>query len=256
MPVSRYFVSDFHFGAKKEQDDIIIDSFEAFCSSLKDGSHLYILGDFFDFWIEHKYTVRADFIEIYSILTNVRKRGIEISMIRGNHDFIRGSFFKKNGIGIFDDKIEFEVNKKKVCCLHGDGISGDFTYGFMKSIFRNSFFQFLYKTIHPTISIFLAQLVSKLSRKKNIKTVKSDARKEAYRKYALGFAEKFNFDILIMGHSHIPDLLKANGRIYANSGVWFEEPIYILFEENKLFLKKFCGDLSQDIILDEMEDVI
>lgn len=253
MPELKYFISDFHFGAGRKSESAEILNFDKFCSSLPNDSHLYILGDFFDFWIEHKYTVRSDFVEIYSILINAKKRGIKISMIYGNHDFMHKNFMNKLGIEVYENKIEFETGDKKVCCLHGDGITGDLFYAAMKSIFRNKFLQSLYKTIHPTISIWFGQCVSKLSRKKNKKYVKFPSRKERYRKYALNFAEKFGFDIMIMGHSHISDLFKTDKKIYANSGVWFENPTYVLLRENKLFLKEFCGGSQEDIILSETE---
>ena len=253
MPELKYFVSDFHFGAGLAGDDKSLSRFERFCSSLSCDAQLYILGDFFDFWIENKYTVRLDFVEIYTLLVNAKKRGIKIFMIRGNHDFIRGSFFEKLGLEVFNDEIKFEIGEKKTCCIHGDGISRDFFYSAMKFILRSAFFQFFYKTFHPTISIWLAQFASDLSRKKNKKTVKSATRKERYRKYALEFLEKRELDVLIMGHSHIFDLHKSSGKIYANCGAWFEKPTYVFFDGNKLFLKEFCGDIENDVILEETE---
>jgi len=253
MSELKYFVSDFHFGAGLAGDNESLARFERFCSSLPCDAQLYILGDFFDFWIEHKYTVRLDFAEIYTVLVNTKRRGVEIFMVRGNHDFIRGNFFEKLGVEVFDDATKFEIGAKKVCCIHGDGISKDFFYNIMKFILKSACFQLFYKTIHPTVSIYLAQFASNLSRKKNKKTVKSATRKERYRKYALEFLEKRGLDVLIMGHSHIFDLYKSDGRIYANCGAWFEKPTYVLLDRNKLFLKEFGSDIQSDAVLEEME---
>jgi len=256
MPDLKYFVSDFHFGAGLAGDDKSFAQFERFCSLLPCDAQLYILGDCFDFWIEHKYTVRLDFVKIYTVLINTKKRGVKIFMVRGNHDFIRGNFFEKLGFEVSNDEIKFETGVKKVCCIHGDGISRDFFYSAMKFILRSAFFQFFYKTLHPTISIWLAQLASYLSRNKNKEDVKSATRKERYRKYALEFLEKHRFDVLIMGHSHIFDLYKAGGKIYANCGAWFEKPTYVSLYENKLFLKEFCGDIENDVVLEEVEMLV
>jgi UDP-2,3-diacylglucosamine hydrolase len=249
----RYFVSDFHIGSKERAESGFIREFNVFCTSLSSGDELCILGDFFDFWIEYKNFVRSDFVEVYSILQNAVQNGINVYMVRGNHDFMRGDFLKKLGIKVFDNSVEFKVCNKKILCIHGDGISGDFWYSVLKFILRNGFFQFSYKLLPPFFTVWFAEIFSGLSRKKNKKNVKSANRKEKYRKYALKFTEKYGSDVLIMGHSHIFDLYKTSGKIYANCGVWFEKSTYILLQENKLFLKEFCGNLENDVILEETE---
>lgn len=251
----KYFVSDFHFGAKKPAEDLIVSQFENFCNSLSDGDELYILGDFFDFWIEYKSVVRADFALIYSILLSTKRRGIEIFMIRGNHDFIRGSFLESLGIKLFDKEVKFEQNGKKVFCAHGDEITGRLWRKIVARVFRNSFSQFFYKVLHPDFAIGLAQACSELSRNKSKskKNDRSDERKQKYRECAFRLANTENYDLVILGHSHICDLAKAEEKIYANSGIWFERPTYLLLDEKKIFLKEFSGDLQKDIILEEKE---
>jgi UDP-2,3-diacylglucosamine hydrolase len=249
----KYFVSDFHFGANARVDNLTFSRFETFCNSLLEGDELYILGDFFDFWIEYKTVARSDYVEIYFVLLDTKKRGVKIFLFRGNHDFFRGDFLKKFSAEIFDKDVKFEQNGKVFFCTHGDEIKNDSAYSIIRFIFRNAFFQFLYKLLHPDFAVYLANLFSKLSQKKNAEKVKSEERKERYRKCAFEFLSKKNCDILIAGHSHICDLVKSGDKIYANSGVWFEKPTYILLDEKKLFLKEFCGDLQKDIILEEKE---
>ena len=249
----KFFVSDFHFGANAKTDKLIFPQFETFCNSLSEDDELYILGDFFDFWIEYKTVARSEFVEIYSVLLDTKKRGVKIFLFRGNHDFFRGDFWKKFCTEIFDKSVKFEQNGKVFFCTHGDEIKRDFAHSIVRFIFRNAFFQFIYKLLHPDFAVYLANLFSELSRKKNAKKVKSEERKEKYRKCAFAFSGKKNCDILIAGHSHICDLVKFGDKIYANSGVWFERPTYILLDGNNLFLKEFCGDLQKDISLKEEE---
>jgi len=249
----KYFVSDFHFGVKSQFDFSILSSFESFCEKiLANGDELYILGDFFDFWIEYKNFVPSKFVKIYATLLNAQKRGVKIFIVRGNHDFIRGNFFDNLNISVFDNEIRFEQNGRKFLCTHGDEISKSSGYSAMKSVLRNGFFQFLYKLIPPDFAVWFAETLSSLSRKKNGGETKSETRKSKYRKNAFDFAEKENCDILIMGHSHIPDLSLTNNKIYANSGVWFEKPTYIMLEENKILLKEFRDGNEKDVVLHEI----
>jgi UDP-2,3-diacylglucosamine hydrolase len=248
----KFFLSDFHFGANTETDGLIFSQFENFCNLLSTEDELYILGDFFDFWIEYETVVQADFIELYSILQNTVKRGIKVFMVRGNHDFIRGKFWKKLGIEVFDKSIIFELNGKKFYCTHGDEVKGK--RSITKLVLRNGFFQFLYKLLHPDFAIWLAGSLSELSRKKDLIAVKSEEkRKKKWRKRAFRFIDEKNCDVLIMGHSHIFDLAVSDGKIYANSGFWFDRPTFIAIEKNKIFLKEFCKNVEKDIILSEME---
>jgi len=138
----KFFVSDFHLGAHPKTEDFALLQFEKFCKSLPDDSELYILGDFFDFWIEYSSVIPSNFTQVYTILIDARKRGTKIFFIRGNHDFIRGDFFPKLGIEVFDDGISFEQNGKKFFCTHGDEIKGDFWYSAMRFTLRTSVFQF------------------------------------------------------------------------------------------------------------------
>jgi len=250
----RFFVSDFHFGTIGQSDFPALSNFKDFCEkNLSSDDELYILGDFFDFWIEYKNFVPAKFIEIFAILLNVKNRGIKIFIIRGNHDFIRGKFFENLGFYVFDKEIKFEQNGKNVLCIHGDGLSGNFAFFVVKFILTNNFFQFLYKLLPSTFAVWLAETLSDLSRKKNKYEIKGEAKKEKYRQYAFNFADKKSCDILIMGHSHVSDLTAKNNKIYANSGVWFELPTYVVLEENKILLKEFRESVEKDIILCEKE---
>lgn len=247
----KFFVSDFHFGTIGRSDFSALSHFENFCGkNLSSGDELYILGDLFDFWIEYKNFVPAKFTEVYSILLNAKKRGVKIFIARGNHDFFRGEFFEKQGISAFDGAMKFEQNGKKFLCIHGDGISGNPFRSVVMSVLRNGFFQFLYKLLPPDFAVWFAETLSDLSRKK---PTDKKSQKEKYLKHAFNFAEKKNCDVLVMGHSHIPDLAAEKGKIYANCGVWFEKPTFIELKENRIFLKELRTNGEKDIILCEKE---
>lgn len=250
----KFFVSDFHFGTIGRSDLPAKTNFESFCeTNLSIDDELYILGDFFDFWMEYKSFVPAKFVEIYAILLNAKKRGIKIFFVRGNHDFIRGDFFENTGFKVFDKQIKFEQNGKKILCIHGDALSKNIFYKAINFFLTNGFFQFLYKLLPPFFAVWLAETSSNLSRRKNKYKLNKKSWNEKYRKYAFNFAEKNKCDILIMGHSHISDLIARNDKIYANCGAWFESPTFILLDKNKIFLKEFRGGKEKDIILCEKE---
>jgi UDP-2,3-diacylglucosamine hydrolase len=102
-----YFVSDAHLDLTErqaEREDKLIRLFKIVKS---DGSHLYIVGDLFDFWFEYKYTVPAAYFGILAGLYDLAQSGIKIFYIPGNHDFWMRDFLKKQiGIELTGDRLE------------------------------------------------------------------------------------------------------------------------------------------------------
>jgi len=250
----RFFISDLHFAALKQDKTRAISVFEAFCRALPQDGELCILGDFFDFWIEYRYFVPADFVEIYAILLELKSRGVKVKFVRGNHDFMRGDFLKILGVEIFDRIYEFEQNGKKILCTHGYEISGNVLQYLLSAVLRSAVCQFLYKLLPGDFAIWLMKSLSEQSRKKDDGKTDASLRKAKYRECAFNFAVGNDCDILIAGHSHIGDLFEREGKIYANCGIWAKRPTYIAVAGKKIFLKEFCGnDLRNDVVLEEKE---
>ena len=75
---------------------------------------------------------------------------------------MRNYFKKELGIDVFFEPKKFKINSKKFFIGHGDGLGpGDYGYKFLKLIFRNSFFKFLFSCIHPDISIRIGEYLSR-----------------------------------------------------------------------------------------------
>ena len=104
-----------------------------------DASHIFILGDLFDFWYEYKKVVPKGFVSILGKLAELTDSGIIIKFFVGNHDmWMNGYFEEELGIEVFHEPQEFEFSGKKFLVGHGDGLGpGDHRYKFIKKIFRN-----------------------------------------------------------------------------------------------------------------------
>jgi UDP-2,3-diacylglucosamine hydrolase len=61
-----YFISDFHLGAPNYDESLIREKrIVAFLDEIKnETSHIFILGDLFDFWYEYKKVVPKGFVRI------------------------------------------------------------------------------------------------------------------------------------------------------------------------------------------------
>ena len=169
-----YFLSDFHLGAPDREASLLREKhIVKFLNEIKnDASHIFILGDLFDFWYEYKNVVPKGFVRILGKLAELTDKGIIIKFFVGNHDmWMNGYFENELGIEVFHQPQEFEFNGKKFFIGHGDGLGpGDHRYKFIKKIFRNRFSQWAFGALHPAIGIGMADYMSRKSRAATGKT--------------------------------------------------------------------------------------
>ncbi len=234
-----YFISDLHLGAREienpqEQQENVNKIFEIM---LNDATHLFVVGDFFDFWFEYKTVIPKQYFSILLLLNKLREKGVEINYLAGNHDFALGSFFERHlAIKTYSDEAIVELNGKKFFLFHGDGVDPkDRGYRLLKRILRNRFNQKLFRLIHPDFGIRLAKLVSGTSRKYNQTDLKNRS-EEAYKQFA---EQKFQegFDYVIMGHRHNPLVHQVGQKKYVNLGDWIINYSYAVFDGSDLELK-------------------
>ena len=163
-----YFASDFHLGvptleASLEREKKIIRWLDE-CK--KDAHTIFLVGDLFDFWFEYSTTVPKGFSRFLGKLSEISDAGINLVIFTGNHDlWMFGYLDQELGAKVIYDPIDVYLNETKLLVGHGDGIGpGDEGYKFLKKIFRNNFFQWCFRWLHPNIGIGLANFWSGKSR--------------------------------------------------------------------------------------------
>jgi UDP-2,3-diacylglucosamine hydrolase len=182
-----------------------------------DGDRLVILGDLFDFWFLYRHAIPKDQHQMLCMLNDLKHNGIEIDYISGNHDFWMGDFFETQlGINLHRDFLDMVYEGKKLHFIHGDGLAkADRGYRFLKRVLRNRFNIWLYRKLPPDWAIPLAKKVSGSSR--NYTSRRDHTFTADYELYA---DNKLNsgYDIVAIGHLHIPVLKKSDNGIYVNTG--------------------------------------
>jgi UDP-2,3-diacylglucosamine hydrolase len=235
-----FFISDAHFGSEKEEKEKKKkEKFKNFLElNLKRNDYLFILGDLFDFWFEYRYLIPKDCFQILTILYNLVQRGVKVIFVGGNHDFWENGFFKKElGIEFYRESLTVNLFSKKFYLHHGDGfIKKDKGYLILRSILRNKFNIWLYKLIHPDLSVFLAKYFSNKSRINTQK--KKNSLFEEYFKFAHKKFEE-GVDYVIMGHTHIPIIEKFGNKYFVNIGDWIENFTYGVYDGEQFKLKKW-----------------
>lgn len=232
-----YFVSDVHLGLfERSEDKKREDHFLQFLRAIaKDCTHLYIVGDLFDFWFEYNTVIPRFFYRTLAAFADMKAKGIEIVYLMGNHDFGHKDFFRNElGIEIHKDHLEQIHNGKRFFLYHGDGLAHmDAPYRMLKKILRSPFNQWLYRKLHPDWGIGLASSSSRKSRKHTSqkKYGPTDGMEE--------FAEekiRSGFDYVVMGHRHRLLKKEIGSGTYINLGDWIKKPAFGCFDGNNFEL--------------------
>ncbi len=233
-----YFISDVHLATELSvEEQHKQERLNQFFKTIRsDATHLFIVGDFFDFWFEYKYVIpKAYFIFLYA-LKELSDAGVEIHYLAGNHDFALGTFLDEYvGIKTWPEESTIELDGKKFYLFHGDGIAkSDGPYRVLRKILRNSVNQKLFRWLHPDMGIPFARLASGTSRsytnQNNHLRDESDYIEFARNKFAEGF------DYVLMGHRHNPLEHEENGHKYINLGDWLQNFTYASFDGEQLKL--------------------
>ena len=247
MPRTKlYFASDFHLGVPNhakslEREKRII----AWLDSIKeDAKSIYLLGDIFDFWFEYKTVVPKGYVRLLAKFANLVDDGININIIKGNHDMWMYDYFPKEiGVNILEDKTILRQNGKQIFLAHGDGLGpGDLGYKLIKKVFKSSICQWLFARLHPNFGIGIAQFWSKKSRIGNQE--KKDPflgeEKEWLVSYCKRKQNEVNIDYFVFGHRHLPLEITIDEKTkYINLGDWIQHNSYAVFDEGELTLQYF-----------------
>ena len=168
MEKTAYFISDLHLGAaypgiKPDREKILLRFLEQKAAG---ASHLFILGDLFEFWMEYQSYIPKEFFKTLAALARLVQSGVEVHYLTGNHDFNLGRFFEDSlGIKIHTEPMCLHLQGKKLLLLHGDGLAqSDWKYRIMKKILIHPLSNRCFRLLHPDFGMTLARALSKASR--------------------------------------------------------------------------------------------
>lgn len=241
-----YFASDFHLGLYPPDESLrrerkIVQWLELIAA---DASHLFLVGDIFDFWHEYKYVVPRGFTRFLGTLARLADQGVEIHFFTGNHDIWVYDYLPAEiGLTIHRHPFISTFNGKKFFIAHGDGLGpGDYSYKLLKMLFTSHPLQWLFARIHPNTAMAFGLRWSRHSRYSREEHEERflGADKEFQVQYACKVLEKEYFDYFLFGHRHLPlELPLENGSTVFYLGDWVKLYTYAEFDGSCLKLKKF-----------------
>jgi UDP-2,3-diacylglucosamine hydrolase len=121
LPGSLYFVADLHLPAGPSRRG---EAFEALLSLLArppQPAGLYILGDLFDLWSGKASIAHPAHQPVISALGRLAESGVEITVLRGNRDFLLdGDFASRSSSRVVDDGLTLRLGSRRAYLCHGD----------------------------------------------------------------------------------------------------------------------------------------
>ena len=231
------FIADAHI---RGLDDPKQNRLCSFLDSLKDIDRLFILGDLFDFWTRYSKVLEYHYSPLLARFRRLMENGTHIVYVEGNHDFSVGAFFKEIlGGEVYPDFADINLNGKRLFLAHGDILEKSAGYKIWRGLLRSRILDAIVRITPPAFVWKVAMMLSKQSRSNNKRMTAMDNLQKEFARDKI----KEGFDIVILGHSHIPGIseVTAEGRkgFYANPGDWIKEFSYLVWEDGGLRLERY-----------------
>lgn len=238
------FVSDMHFGrgdlpTERREERSLISCLESYEAEI---THLFLLGDVFDEYIEYRHLVPKGLARFQGLLAKWTDKGIPVTYLKGNHDPWHMNYFSTElGVSVYDGPLTEPLFGNNVYMHHGDVVASRIPfYSVLKHVLRHPIPVQLYRTLMPGDAGFgLARWVnSKLhTEETNMPAVK------ALRQYAQDVIQNNEaVDFVILGHSHYPERFDWPQGTYFNTGSWRFNRTFACLSEHGMNLMRWTGE--------------
>lgn len=205
-------VSDVHIG---HIDDPHQHYFVHWLDELE-ADHLYLLGDIFHWWWGFRGVVLAEFVPVLAALHRVRRRGIPMTYVPGNHDFVPGPFFV-DALGVsVTSRVESVWAGRRFLLVHGDEPDRSLGYRLTRRLLRGRAFSAMMGVAGPLGAQRIGNALAGGSRSMG-RDRPSPRLLEAQRMWAQSRIDD-GFDVVVMGHSHAPGVHALRGGTMINVG--------------------------------------
>lgn len=253
LPAPAYIISDSHLGFAHSDVERSLLRFLRHLHG-RAGS-LVINGDLFEFWFEWKRVMPRGAFRVLAALADLRDAGIPVLMVAGNHDCWGGEILRDDvGVDFRIGPFDGEVGGWRTRLEHGDGLRGreDRGYRLLRRVLRNRLAIRAFRLIHPDWGSALANRTSHTSRTYQARDGGAGLRSSAERY----LAAHPDVELLVYGHSHVPELRRLGRGVYANAGSWLDQPTFLRVTPERVEMRRW-NELGSDegVHLDALDRV-
>ncbi len=239
---SFWAVSDLHLHPSRPD---VMDHFRQFLElASRHTSTLVILGDLFDYWIGPYSFHKNEFGRVFEALSRALSRGLSISFVGGNRDFLAGQDLCRN-LDIPIHRTRWSHQRKGVYWLglHGDTLCHrDTSYQCYRRLIQNRHTGEFIRGLPGTLKTSLIRRLRETSQKK-VDSMKGNDHQISPGRVRSWFRR--GVDHLICGHLHTPghQTLQINGTHHHLwvLGDWFqpEDCVFFIGDPNHSRLETF-----------------
>lgn len=235
-----YFLADTHFSYHRTCD-LERKKREAFFSFLDDiggAGRLYLLGDIFDFWFYGRH-VPDCYRAVLEGLRRLARSGTGVFMAGGNHDHWLGTYIADAaGLTVLPTLATHQLQGLAVTMTHGDTLlPGDYAYKALKAVIRSGPAVALARFVPPRLLFDFASRFSDTSKGVTHQQTEYWARLLAERAEDSFF--RWDNDVFVMGHVHMPLLQRFDRRTFVILGDWEEHFSYLELSDGELSLRRY-----------------
>jgi len=226
MALPAYFISDLHLGCeprhcipqREERLLLLLRSFKG------QASHVFLVGDVFEFWMEYRDYVNRNHFGLLRALAELVESGVEVHYLCGNHDFRLDDFFPRTlGIQVHRT-LRMDLQGHRIWLQHGDGCArSDWKYRLASRVLHSPLNVALFRTLHPDWGMSLARFVGHTSRTVN---QESDQKLAEYQSFAREVLMREQCDTVVLGHNHLGGIWDLGCGQLVNCGQWLFELSY------------------------------
>ena len=235
--VQAIFVSDAHLAFPEDDNYRKMLEFMDGLSGLPD---LFIVGDFFAFWMGFK-RVPQRFVPIMERLSRLVAGGTRLHYVEGNHDIDVGRYFGKHlGARVYPEKAEITLGGKRLLIAHGDMVDGaDTGYRRLRWLLRCACMKGLSHGLSPAAVLKVADrfTIGKTYAVDRATHLPGLMRAFARERWGEGY------DGVLMGHCHQPeftcDTVAGRDCFYANLGDWIQHFTYVVLDDDGFSSRQF-----------------
>lgn len=224
-------VGDAHIDSRGGKRHKQFSFFLDYVLSQKPGT-LLLAGDMFEFLHGNGSWVLNNYQDIFKKLEDISKTGTKIFYVYGNHDFDFKLPFSFICSG--PEFNNLNINGLKVRFSHGDGVDPeDKKYHLLKKVLRSKIFRFTASLIPDFILYPMASFFSSLSRRADSDPAALAERSNAYKEHALCVLKDRSLDVVVYGHTHIPQICQLQGskQVYINPGFFGKDASYATIDD-------------------------
>lgn len=236
------FVSDIHFGRSDPETERLVER-DLLCllrSARPEVEALFLVGDVFEYFIEYRHSIPKGFARFLGLLAEWTDSGIPVHYFVGNHDPWHRDYFETElGVRVIAyDSVEC-LGNLRVYITHGDGIGAGATlYARLKPILRHPLPVAIYTGLLPSDwGLGIAKWYSRRFGKATVNRHRVDALRKAARRLLVGT----NADVVVMGHSHQPEITRWKEGTYVNPGSWYLHRTIAIIKDGETSIMRWDG---------------